>query len=227
MQTSSKKRFFKRIGKFILVPFSFFMISYLFVFLLITPIIGFIGGSLDIFLLAKPPVFDSAVKLDANLIETNDTATEIKSSEIDYPSIGEQYGEIVISDLSIQVPVFFGDTPEILRYGAGQYTGSVFIGEKGTTIIGDHNGNQFGKLLTAESGMIVEVSTTYAKYQYKIIAKVIRNENDALVGELLKQRQASILLLYTCYPVDSLGLTDDRIFVTCEYLSGPLINEEE
>ncbi|WP_228461971.1 class D sortase [Pseudolactococcus hodotermopsidis] len=178
--------------------------------------------------MAEEPQFDfDDIKLEDVKFTKATDKTELKSSEIKYPHPGELYGKIAVPDVGVDVPLFFGDTLEILRYGAGQYMSSKFPGEIGTTIVGDHNGNQFGKLNNAEIGMLVNLSTTYGEYQFRIISKDIKNKDDAMVTSLLFQKKEPLLLLYTCYPIDSIGRTDDRIFVQCEYVSGPLINENE
>lgn len=202
------------------------MISYGTVFILMKPVIGFVTSSIDMFLLTKPPkfAFDDNQKVD---LKTANGVEEVKSSEINYPAPGQKYGQIIVADLALDVPLFFGDSPEILRHGAGHYTGSIFPGEMGTTLIGDHNGNQFGKLVGADFGMIVEVKTTYGTYQFKVDTKEIKDKDDSMVTGLLNQNEQRLLVLYTCYPVDSIGMTKDRLFVVCSYYSGPIVNEKE
>jgi sortase A len=33
--------------------------------------------------------------------------------------------------------------------------------------------------------------------------------------------------MYTCYPFDELGLTNDRFYVYAEYVSGPQVKSDE
>ncbi|MEE1499033.1 MAG: class D sortase, partial [Enterococcus hirae] len=43
----------------------------------------------------------------------------------------------------------------------------------------------------------------------------------------IRQRNNAKLILYTCYPIDSIGLTDQRLFVTAKLHAGPMINENK
>lgn len=148
----------------------------------------------------------------------------IASTEVNYPASGDLYGQIVVDSLGVDEPLFFGDDPTILSRGAGQYVGTVFPGEKGTTLIGGHNSSGFGKLIDIKVDDVVEVKTTYGTYQYKVIETKVMKYNAEEVNASLERGDQDYLLLYTCYPVNMLGLTDDRFFVYTTYEAGPEID---
>lgn len=193
------------------------------------PVIQFVASSLELILLNEAPNFDFESKETFTAVQDAEVQTdennELPSSQIDYPKGGSLYGKIVIDDLKLDVPLYFGDTKEILRVGAGQFMGSVYPGELGTTLVGGHNTDSFGKLSAIQEGTEVKVQTTYGNYTYRTLHSEVKNKDDAAVQDLISQRERRILLLYTCYPIDSLGMTDDRLFVTCELIDGPVINE--
>lgn len=102
---------------------------------------------MQVLLLTDAPTFDEVPKkMNINKVDSKGLK-EINSSQIQFPKYGENYGEITISRIKLDTPLYFGDSETILREGAGQYMGSVFPGEIGTTLVGGHNIDEFGKLL--------------------------------------------------------------------------------
>lgn len=202
------------------------------------PVIQFTTSSLSLFLLSDVPkfeensdkVFAAQEKTDKKIKEKKvetDANDEIASSKIDYPQGGQQYGKVVVKMLKLDVPLYYGDTDEILRVGSGQYMGSLFPGELGTTLIGGHNIDGFGKLIALKAGDTFEIHTTYGDYTYNVAEVAVKNKNDKQIDQLIDQRKSSKAILYTCYPVDSMGMTDERVFVTADLVSGPIINENK
>ncbi|OTP12321.1 hypothetical protein A5844_000553 [Enterococcus sp. 10A9_DIV0425] len=209
------------------VPIFFLAVGYSLMYVIGRPVIHFATSSLNLFLLSDVPSFDTKEQTFEAINDQDvekDKNNELASSKITYPRGGERYGEIIVDALKLNVPLYFGDTDEILRKGAGQYMGSVYIGEVGTTLVGGHNVDGFGKLSGIQTNDIVTANTTYANYQYQVKETVIRHKDDPEINQLISQRDKPLLLLYTCYPVDSLGMTDERLFVICELVEGPLIN---
>ncbi|MFV0560036.1 MAG: class D sortase [Enterococcus sp.] len=219
----------KRIGAIIFAPIVFLIIGYSLIYVIGQPVIQFVTSSLDLFLLNDAPKFDETSETAFAAVKDEDVKTdadnELPSSEINYPRGGEKYGKIVIDDLKIDEPLYFGDTQAILRYGAGQYMGSVYPGELGTTLVGGHNTASFGKLLGIETGTTVKVQTTYANYTYKVVSREIKYKTDQDIQAQIVQQKKRHLILYTCYPLNSLGMSDRRVFVTCEFVDGPIIND--
>lgn len=188
------------------------------------PVIQFVTSSFDLILLSDTPKFETTVKASATSIKTVTSHDELASSQLNYPVAGEQYAQVLVPDLGLDVPLFYGDSQEILRYGAGQFMGSIFPGELGTTIAGGHNGITFGKLFYASPGMNITLHTTYGSYQYEVQRVAILDQRDPTIEAQIKQKSSRELLLYTCYPIDAFGMTNQRVFVTATLVKGATID---
>lgn len=220
----------KRIGALILAPIFFLVLGYSTIYLIGKPVIQLVSSSLELILLSEPPKFETIAKAETNAdgtVKKQETVEQkddkIAASSVTFPKSGEQYGHVRIPNLQVDEPLYYGDSRDILRLGAGQYLGSVYPGELGTTLIGAHNGTSFGRMITLEAGEEIVVDTTYGTYTYKVDEQTIKNYQDPFVKELLAQKNERKLLLYTCYPIYSIGMTPDRIFVTATLTSGPII----
>lgn len=210
------------------------MFGYATIYVIGQPVIHLVTSSLDLILLSEPPTFETTAQADTNedgtvkkqeSVKTDEP--EIASKDITFPKTGMQYGHVKIPEIQTDEPLYYGDSRDILRLGAGQYIGSVYPGEMGTTMIGAHNNTTFGRMITLEPGAEIIVDTTYGTYTYTVDEQVIKNYQDPFIKELLAQRSERKLLLYTCYPIYSIGMTPDRIFVTATLTSGPLIDEKQ
>lgn len=214
----------------LVTPIIFLICGYSLMYVIGKPVIQFVTSSIQVFLLTDTPDFQateqSFTAVDDQSVKTN-ANDELPSSEVDYPVGAQLYGKVKIEKLKMDVPLYFGDTDEILRKGAGQFMGSVYPGEIGTSLIGGHNVDDFGKLGAAQVGDEIEIQTTYGNYTYRITKLDVRNKNDKEIDNMIYQRNDRRLILYTCYPLDSLGLTDERLFAIAEFVSGPMINADE
>lgn len=214
----------------LVAPIIFLVIGYSLIYVIGKPVIQFVTSSIQLFLLTDTPNFEttkqSFTAVDNKKIATN-ARNELPSSKIDYPVGGQLYGKVKIEKLQLNVPLYFGDTEEILREGAGQFMGSVYPGELGTSLIGGHNVDDFGKLGAAQVGDEITLQTTYGNYVYRINQIEVRDKKDKEINDMIYQRNDRRVILYTCYPIDSLGLTNERLFAIEEFVSGPMINGNE
>jgi sortase A len=218
------------IGVTLVAPIIFLVIGYSLIYVIGKPVIQFVTSSIQLFLLTDTPNFEttkqSFTAVDNKKIATN-ARNELPSSKVDYPVGGQLYGKVKIEKLQLNVPLYFGDTEEILREGAGQFMGSVYPGELGTSLIGGHNVDDFGKLGAAQVGDEITLQTTYGNYVYRINQIEVRDKKDKKINDMIYQRNDRRIILYTCYPIDSLGLTNERLFAIGEFVSGPMINGNE
>ena len=214
----------------LVAPIIFLVIGYSLIYVIGKPVIQFVTSSIQLFLLTDTPNFEttkqSFTAVDNKKIATN-ARNELPSSKIDYPVGGQLYGKVKIEKLQLNVPLYFGDTEEILREGAGQFMGSVYPGELGTSLIGGHNVDDFGKLGAAQVGDEITLQTTYGNYVNRINQIEVRDKKDKEINDMIYQRNDRRVILYTCYPIDSLGLTNERLFAIGEFVSGPMINGNE
>ena len=120
---------------------------------------------------------------------------------INYPRFGKKYATLKIDKMNLKLPIYFGDTLKILRYGIGHYAGSFFPGENGTIVLAGHNtAGFFKKLDVLKPGDKVEIETTYGKFTYEVDSSKIVKETDLAAFPL--QHDKEMLIMYTCYPMN-------------------------
>ena len=173
----------------------------------------------DLFFRAK---ISEAVSL-ANKISINiDEKEEEKEIEIsekneikNYPEYGTKYANIEIPAIDVDLPVYYGDTLEILKNGVGHSSGSFFPGEGGSIIFMGHNSKKiFRRFSELKIGDRITVKATYGTYEYNIYNMKLINETD--LDELPIQDEKEILMVYTCYPFNNIGYATQRYVVYAE-----------
>lgn len=143
----------------------------------------------------------------------DDLKKELKT----YPAYGSKYANIKIESVGINLPVYYGDTMEILSYGIGQYAGSYFPGEGGSIVLAGHNDpGYFDNLLKVKKDDKVELDTSYGKFNYVVDSFKVVNEND--LDSFPIQTEKEMLIMYTCYPL-GVGRKTER-FVVYAYKAG-------
>ncbi|MEE0859132.1 MAG: class D sortase [Acutalibacteraceae bacterium] len=157
--------------------------------------------------------------------EEKESEPTVAIKDIEYPKYGQQFGELIIEDCSIDNKLFFGDGDIALRNGVGIYNGSFIPGYGGTILVAGHNNTYFNGLKNAEKGQTVEIKTSYGNYTYEITEVAVKLATDQTAYDLSADYEN--LIMYTCYPFDELGLTPKRCFVYAKYVSGPVIDKED
>lgn len=146
----------------------------------------------------------------------------ISIEDINLPSGGEHYGQLVCERIGLDSPVYWGDTNAILRSGAGHSQISFLPGFGRVMIICAHNTTFFKPLQNVEEGDIITFDTNYETYQYKVTNVTVMNENDLgnkMDSMLLEEKET--LLLYTCYPFHAIsGRKTDRLVVFGDRIEG-------
>ena len=136
-----------------------------------------------------------------------------------YPEYGTQYATIQIPSINVDVPVYFGDTLEILKKGVGHYSGSYFPGEGGSIIYMGHNSkNMFRRFSEVKKGDKITVKTSYGEFNYKIYDMQLIKETET--DKLPIQDQKEILMVYTCYPFNNIGYATQRYVLYAELENG-------
>lgn len=152
-----------------------------------------------------------------------DKPDTVSISSFTFPSYEDQFGELIIDDCQIKADLYFGDSWYVLGNGVGIYNGSAIPGYGRTILIAGHNNTYFNGLKYAEEGQIVKIRTNYGNYQYEITGTKITDDQDRSAYNLNKNEEN--LIMYTCYPFDTLGLTNLRAFIYAKYVSGPVIDK--
>lgn len=160
---------------------------------------------------------------DEPVVEPEQPAT-VPITSIQYPTYGTKYAQIRIPECSISTYLYFGDSNAILKQGAGQSISSFIPGYGKVIVACAHNNTYFHNFKDMQLGYKIYIDTSYGQYTYTVTETKIIKDNQ--VEELRLDSEKEILVLYTCYPFDELGLTNKRFVVYAEYTSGPIIDKK-
>ena len=156
-----------------------------------------------------------SITIDENKEQVETTIIEEENKIINYPEYGTQYATLQIDKIDANLPVYFGDTLEVLKKGVGHSSGSYFPGEGGSIIYMGHNSkNMFRRFSELQLGDEMTVTTSYGEYTYKIYDMQLIKETD--VDKLPIQKEKEILMVYTCYPFNNIGYATQRYVVYAE-----------
>ncbi len=127
------------------------------------------------------------------------------------PDYGQIYAHITCERIGLDKDIYYGDDEVLLKKSLGQYTGSHLFGEGNVILVAGHNGTHFKAIRHVEKDDEVVVTTEYGTFTYKVYDTTIRLAADFNDEEELNSDE-EILIMYTCYPFNSLS-TDKRFFV--------------
>ena len=166
---------------------------------------------LSIFILLYFFIFNDKATYMASIINT--TAIEKSKKEKDaiysqeakkligYPTYGKKYANLKIDKINLNLPIYYGDSLEILRYGVGHYAGSYFPGEGGSIIMPAHNTvGFFNRLEELNKEDLIIIETNYGVFKYKVDSYKVVKETDLKAFPIQDKRE--MLILYTCYPIN-------------------------
>ena len=213
------KKIDKNIKKFIIIPIVMCIVMCIFTAVVFYPNISFAVSIGNMFLSDKQ--VDYSKSYENIFVPTENDSDTIDASEIEFPSIDKQFGEIRIDKRNVYAKLFFGDGSVPLRNGVGVYAGSFIPGYGRTILVAGHNNTYFNGLKNVKKGDVVKISTSYGNYEYKVTSTKIHNADSKKSYDLKADKEN--LILYTCYPFDELGLTEKRFFVYADKISGPQI----
>ncbi len=155
------------------------------------------------------------VAIDVENKKVEETTINEQNQIKNYPEYGTQYATIEIPKIDVNLPVYFGDTLEILKKGVGHSSGSYFPGEGGSIIYMGHNSTKmFRRFSELQIGNEITVKTSYGEYKYKIYDMQLINETET--EKLPIQKEKEILMVYTCYPFNNIGYATQRYVVYAE-----------
>ncbi len=151
-------------------------------------------------------------------IEEKDiTYPEVKFDNVskrlkDYPLWGKEFATLDIPSINVNLPVFQGDTLDIMRYGIGHYSGSLFPGEGGTIILAGHNDRGFlYHLPEIKVGDKITINAVYGTFTYEVESTRVIDAKDNDAFPFYKDKE--VLMIYTCYPVNTIGHKTHRFLV--------------
>ncbi|NLS85059.1 MAG: class D sortase [Ruminococcaceae bacterium] len=208
---------------YILFPLIFVIITVAILFALFAPTINPYIGLLS-YVISDKEAYVST-ELFTGISEDIAKSGMLPRSQINYPQTGDMYGNITVSDTSVDAPLYYGDATKQLNSGVGTYVGDMgagIPGESKTVLLAGHNNTFFNGLQDVQEGATVTINTNYGQYIYEVTGTTITSDNDASAYDLAQTNEN--LIMYTCYPFDALGLTPVRFFVYAKYVSGPVID---
>lgn len=215
----SKSKTKKSIKKFVLYPTAVCLCLFVAVLAVSAPFLGDLISIGNMFMSDKQ--VDYSKSYDNIFVPTDKDGDTVDAADVEFPSIGKQFGELSINACDIDAKLFFGDSSVPLRNGVGVYAGSFIPGYGRTILVAGHNNTFFNGLKNVNKGDVVKISTSYGNYKYKVTGTKLTTDKDKSAYDLNAEKEN--LVLYTCYPFDSLGLTNRRFFVYAKKLSGPKI----
>lgn len=118
----------------------------------------------------------------------------------------EQYGSLHCVNINLTVPIYYGDGDQEFEQGAGIYPGYTLPGEKGTTLIGGHDGTYFAPLENISQGDVIEVDCINGTHYYSVTGTAAADASDESKYGMTEDEDK--LILYTCYPFGK--ATSDR-----------------
>lgn len=143
----------------------------------------------------------------------------IDSEEWISPVVDEQYGYIVCDEIGMNVPLYYGDSSDVLIKGAGQSVSSYVPGQGGTILVGGHDTTFFECLEDMKEDMKINVNTEYGVFEYNVTDISIVEGSEYDISSEKEQ-----LVLYTCYPFGKTDVirTEKKVY-TCDKVRGPVI----
>lgn len=176
----------------------------------------FLGRKIDeVFTLVNKVSINTDTKAEPLETTIGTDANTDKNTIKNYPEYGTQYATIEIDKIGVNLPVYYGDTLEILKKGVGHSSGSYFPGEGGSIIYMGHNSKKmFRRFSELQKGNEIKVTTSYGEYVYKIYDMQLIKETE--LDKLPIQRDKEILMVYTCYPFNNVGYATQRYVVYAE-----------
>ncbi len=117
------------------------------------------------------------------------------------------------------IPVFLGNSADILAKGAGQWIGSYFCGLGKNCILSANVSTWFYEIEDTKMGTSIIMETTYGDFEYEVTDKFTFNEDE--IDILYEDLGQDSLILHTSYPRDlSASDSSKRIALVCTLKNG-------
>lgn len=149
----------------------------------------------------------------------------IKKKLANYPPYGTLWATLKIEDINLNEKIIHGDDLDLIKKNIGHYVGSYFPGEGGSIILAAHNSKKhFMYLPKLKINSEVIIKTDYGIFTYKVYKKKIIKATDE--ESLPIQSDKEILMMYTCYPVATIGYKSQRYVVYAELINTEYIGDK-
>ncbi|GIP33294.1 hypothetical protein J2TS4_25040 [Paenibacillus sp. J2TS4] len=144
-----------------------------------------------------------------------------EKSLIGNPVKGELLGKLSIPSLQFEEAILEGTDQRQLAKAPGHLPESVLPGQVGKSVIAAHNATFFRHLDELAAGDLITVSTLDGTFTFQVMGQQLLHIEDALPDTAYPA-----LALETCYPLDALTWTDQRLFIEAALIDSRL-NEQE
>lgn len=212
---------------YVYMPLIFVLFGFVLFYIATAPVINLVYNVGSMVIARDIPDFDTSLENIYVVSEQEEVRQDetVYASEVTWPTVGQQYGELSCERIQLKTPVYFGDSNDILRVGTGQYSGSFIPGYNRVIMLCSHNTTFFKPLQFVEVGDVFDFRTNYGDYQYEVTGTRIADHEDATAYDLTKQEEE--LIMYTCYPFETLAtVKTDRLFVYAKRISGPTVIDD-
>lgn len=198
-----------RFGKIIKATIIDIIVALLITMVIFLAVDVFLGQEINL-------VFGIANTISINTEDKQETTPPVLNTEKkqieNHPEYGTQYATIEIPKIDVNLPVYFGDTLEVLKKGVGHSSGSYFPGEGGSIIYMGHNSkNVFRRFSELQIGDQIKIKATYGDFTYQIYDMQIIEEHET--EKMPIQQDEEKLMVYTCYPFNNIGYATHRYVV--------------
>ncbi|MDF2544145.1 MAG: hypothetical protein K0S47_3863 [Herbinix sp.] len=185
------------------------------------PVVAMVSAVSSMVISKSTPTFNE--ELDSIFDENAVKATgHVDQSEVAVPLYETYYAKISCERVNLIAPIYWGDSDKALKQGVGQYIGSFMPGYGKPLLMSSHDSTYFAPLEDIEIGDVIQITTNYGDYEYKVTDLKVTNASDRSAFDLTQDKEE--LILYTCYPFGAMiGVKNERYFVYADKISGPEI----
>lgn len=208
----------RKLLRYIGYPLLFLAVGSLLFLLFSGSLVRYVDGNVRKMIYESKPVAPEGLSQQEFGWKESETAEQPEAADKTetIPEQGEQYAEIRSEDGGWSAPLYYGDSPEILQKGAGQYANGIVPGMDGVMLVSGHDSTFFAPLEDVREGEKLSVKTEGGTFTYTVTKRTVEEEADIAVDQILGQ-EGEHLVLYTCYPFGSLlEKRTQRYFVYCD-----------
>ncbi len=207
---------------YVYMPLFFSILSYGIVYLMTSDMISLATGVTQLIMTESDPDFsvDYANTFNPGSVEISNDNT-VKRADVPQANYGDLYAYVKCQDIGLDCPVYMGSDNSILKLGAGQVTATYQPGFGSLIMIGAHNNTFFNCLKNIQTGTVITMETSYGTYTYQVNSTEVVDVTDKDAYDFFTDHEQ--LLLYTCYPFDTLSSTVYRYMVHADLISGPSV----
>ncbi len=146
-------------------------------------------------------------------VENKPVELVLKNNKLEgTPPINSEYATLIIDKIDVELPIYYGDSLEVLKKGIGHHLTTYLPGEGGSIVCMGHNYKKYlQRLPEVEKGDKIVVKTEYGTFEYTVYDTKIVGETE--VSAVPVQDEEEIFMLYTCYPTYGLGHATQRLIV--------------